>query len=225
MKIKNKILGAMLMSGILITMANVSKAAIEVKPGTSSYVDITASDSYKLCYDLREYDTTLGTNSLDPHLTLNKDWGAVTYLSVSSYGAVRGYQGPSVTIGSTDYTSTTGNKSGVMNFGKTYTQTSSLFGGRSADYNTTTNLKNNLNTKYVENLATTNNVENTKGQALMEVNAWYNSLSSTGFYPRGDYPVGIRAGVFGIYSYNGGHDYYGSGSGNSKTTFRPVIWN
>lgn len=199
-----------------ITMSSISRAAVESKPGTSHYDDITASASYQLCYDMRNADSTLGNNSLDPHLTLNADWGAVAYLGASGYGAVRNNYGTDVKINGKNYKSTTKNITGVMNMGyNNYSHTASLMGGnagQSPEY--TINLKNNLETKYVENLLS----DNTKGQAIIETQNWWDSYIS---YPLNSLtPVAIREGIFGLTR------YYNSGeSGGSSVTFRPVIWN
>lgn len=201
-----------------------SNAAMAIKPGTSSWTKISVSESYQQCYNLRNSDATLGKNNLDPHLTLNKDWGAVAYLAISPYGKVeKDIRGPKISINGTNYYTTTGNITGVMNMGEYYTQTSSLLGGNGND--NTTNLTNNLSTKYVENLSAETSIENTRGQAIAETWGWF---SSDKYYSTSSAPVGIRHGILGLGNY--GFGYYGNdysiGMGRSSTaTFRPVIWN
>lgn len=225
MKSKLKYLG-IIMFLLISTFTIKSNAAMEVKSGTSSWSNISASEAYQQCYNLRYSDSTLGKNSLDPHLTLNADWAAAAYLATSSYGAVSSSQGPVVSVGGVNNYSTTGNATGVMNMGSHYTMTSSLIEGYEDKGASIEKIKNNLNTKYVETLSATNTIENTKGKAFAEVAGWWSSWAK---YPISSYPVGIRVGVngfksFGSYTYND-ETYAGQGYANGGTTFRPVIWN
>ncbi len=200
-----KLFSIIMLTIMLMTIGTISKAAIEVKKGTTPYTNIKVSDSYNLCYNLRNSDSTLGNNSLDPHLVTNADWGAAAYLGISAYGSVRSANGTSVTIDGKSYNSTTKNITGVINMGKTYTQTSSLITGYTSNDNITT-LKNNLSTKYVETLGATAADATNNGRAFEETKGWY---SSNAYYPTTSYPVGIRAGVLG---FDG--NYSGSGYGS-----------
>lgn len=117
---KRKILTTIILSILtLVCLTIQSNATMQIKEGTSPQCSITVSDSYAYCYNLRANSSTLGNNTLDPHLTTNKDWGAVAYLAASVYGcnmnatAIEAYQ-------------TNGNNSGVMDFGKTQTQTATM---------------------------------------------------------------------------------------------------
>lgn len=181
---------------ISLSILNTTRAAIENKPKGTLYSNISVSDSYRLCYDLRNNDetSTLGNNSLNPHLTTNADWGAAAYLGVSIYGSVRSATGEQITIDGIRYYTTTGNVTGIMNMGKNYTQTASLWEGNSTEY--TENLRNNINTKYVENLPNSSNDENNKGKSFFETSGWY---GSSYFYPNNSsYPVGVRILVMGF---------------------------
>ena len=106
--------------------SSISNAAIEIKSGTTAHIGINASNAYQYCYDMRSSASTLGNNTLDPHLTLNADWGATVYLGASAYGNVRDNDGESITINGTTYNSTTNNITGVMNSGQ-FIITASLF--------------------------------------------------------------------------------------------------
>lgn len=209
-----------------VCFCNKSNAAIEIKPGTEAHTKIKVTNSYQYCYDMRSSTSTLGNNTLDPHLTLNADWGAVAYLGASAYGSVRDNVGNEEQIGDRIYYSTTNNITGVMDLGKTeYTQTASLLEGYS-DSNNRTNLENNINTKYVETISKSDDVNKEakmKGWAFYEVKGWY-SASNSGLDGTAN-PVGIRRGIFG-YSY-GGTNVSLPPSGDSKEdrTYRPVIWN
>ncbi len=185
-----KLISIIILTMLLSTIATISNAGVEVKSGTTPYTSITVSGSYQVCFDMR-YGGTLGSNSLDPHLTTNADWAAAAYLGLSDYGDVRDGDGTSVTIDGTSYNSTTNNITGVMNMGKTFTQTASLFPGAStSSYRTA--LENNINTKYVETLGTTMEDATNKGRAYGETSGWYGSLS---YYPSTGWPVEIRKDV------------------------------
>lgn len=220
---KKKIFISFFMAIAVVAVGSISRAAIEIKPGTTAYTSIDVSSAYQLCYDLRANDTTLGNNSLDPHLTLNKDWGAVAYLGASAYGSVRSLYGEVITIDGSTYYSSTKNKSGVINLGRYATQTSSLYNGSAGGSpKNTIKLKDNIGSKYVETLQPNYNESNTKGMALGETMGWYNAEDRAATEKR---PNETRGGYWSLYgtAYNGGD--FGYGYGTSVLTFRPVIWN
>ncbi len=74
-----KLISIMILTMLLSTITTISNAGVEVKSGTTPYTDISVSGSYQVCFDMR-YGGTLGSNSLDSHLTTNADWGAAAYL-------------------------------------------------------------------------------------------------------------------------------------------------
>lgn len=199
----------MILTILLLTIK--SNAAMEMKPGTSAWTNITVSESYQQCYDLRNSDTTLGKNTLDPHLTLNSDWATVSYLAASAYGKIDGKDyGSRTLIDGGEYNTTTGNASGVINFGNTITQTSSIYQNISNEY--MGNLINNKESKYVEAIDDMTSIDNTKGKAIAEVRGWFGAST---YNP---YSMVMRRYIFGTY------DSYSDGS-SGGATFRPVIWN
>lgn len=199
----------MILTILLLTIK--SNAAMEIKPGTNAWTNITVSESYQQCYDLRNSDTTLGKNTLDPHLTLNSDWATVSYLAASAYGQINNSNnGSQTTIDGKRYNTTTGNASGVINFGKTITQTSSIYQNISNEY--MGNLINNKESKYVESIDDMTSIDNTKGKAIAEVRGWFGAST---YNP---YGIVLRQWMFGSY------DSYSNGVSGSAT-FRPVIWN
>ena len=228
MKVKIKIMFLILVA-IALGITTKSNAGLEAKGGGTVWKNITVSESYEQCYNLRNADSTLGTNSLDPQLILNKDWGAVSYLAASSYGAVTSYTGPSITIDGTSYYTTNGNLTGVMNLGYSNTQTSRLIEGYDETNTNTLKLVNNVDTKYVEIIDENRTIDGTKGQALAEtwgwwyanaINKWPDNAAWT------DYSASNRVLIRSYYfKVNNGY-YYGYGNGGaSDVTFRPVIWN
>ena len=123
---------------------NVTNLNVKVLPGKPSWRNITIGNSYTNCINMNSetnciyYGISANDNNIDPHLMKNSEWGAVAYLTQSSYGRnenevtinnsssyITGSAGNSVDadpdIGTTnDYTdsqgvlaSTTGNETGI----------------------------------------------------------------------------------------------------------------
>ena len=225
MRGKIKIIGSLLLICLFILcFSTISNAAIEIKAGTTRHASIDISTAYQYCYDMRSATSTLGINSLDPHLSLNADWGATAYLGASTYGGVRNRNGTMIKINEANNLSTTNNITGVMNLG------SYLGGNMSYDSNSYVscivdkrtgsgkefdNIYKNKDTKYVEIIPTDENIEKTRGMALIETNNWYGSGGAAGINEY--YPIMYRKNIFGRNRTNGS-----AGSGN---IYRPVIWN
>lgn len=98
-------------------ISTISKAALEFKPGAETYGQ-SPTNAYQLCYDLKNADSTIGTNQVDPHLMLNKDWAAVVFLAISTYGNGKEETGDYINIYNSNYHTSNGNYTGVM--GKRY---------------------------------------------------------------------------------------------------------
>ena len=189
----------------IITMIPKSYGALTSKPttltdGSNVLVNKTVSQSYTLCRQMTSNGESLYGADVEPHLATNKDWGAVSYLSNSVYGTNKAGQnkGVEITINSVKYNSTTGNASGVMNWGvnkyKTLnTQTAGLVDTYTSGNNNVTELYNNRETDYVEYInPTTNSL--TKGMAMHETKSWYNTDSRWGNAISN--PGSIREGLF-----------------------------
>lgn len=66
------------------TGAEISTLTLQVKPGVSSWRNITIGDIYTVCLN---YDENVINNSnLNSHMMKNSEWGAVAYLTQSEYG-------------------------------------------------------------------------------------------------------------------------------------------
>ena len=115
---------------IVIFSTTISKAGVQIIKGATTYTSVNVSESFDICYNLRNGDSTLGTNTLDPHLATSLDWGAVAYLAQSRYGA-------NATSTNSYNSTSTGNESGVKDTGG-YMQTATLFENRNK---TSTNAK------------------------------------------------------------------------------------
>lgn len=236
MRGNTKIIGSLLLICLLILcFSTVSNAAIEIKPiytnvngnkYTKIHDNITVSTAYQYCYDMRGATSTLGVNSLDPHLSLSADWGATAYLGTSTYGSVRDKYGVKVTIGDEmTFYSTTNNITGVMDLGvRTYSNqginnyVSSILEGLNASNINYGALYTNKDTKYVEEIpATTSDsyLEKTKGMALNEVKGWYNVGKDSDL--NSAYPIIMKINILGMGRQNG--------TAQSNYTYRPVIWN
>ena len=189
---------------IVLLLPTITKAGVESKPGTTAWTNISVSNAYDVCYGMASGGSTLGNCSLDPHLALNKDWGAAAYLAISGYGAVTTKTGPAVTIGEkSDYTSTTGNITGIINLGKTgycFTASSIAVGleEESSNNQYRTSLIKNKDTRYVETLPDPGEEDatNTKGMAMVETQRWFGFYY--GYKTTAEYPLAARTGVLGI---------------------------
>ena len=208
----------------------VTKASVESIPGGTAWVNVTVSQAYELCYDLRNPTSTLGNNTLDPHLALNKDWGAVSYLAISTYGGSPEGRLPEITIptetetGSDTVSSTTGNITGVMEMDH-YNEWVSCLIGETKESENRSNLIKNIDTKYVEKLPIDyyKSIEETRGMAIAEVGSSPSESYATS-------PCVTRSSLFGISSTISYYEYHSRTKGNDGSSddgicFRPVIWN
>lgn len=155
----------------LILFTTSSYGAIEIKEERPDAFTISPSNAFATCYNLRANSTTLGNNSLDPHLVLNSDWATVIYLTLSVYG----------TNNQSRYQYSTGNKSGVF-YDDCYFIPSALLEtaitGPSYE-----NIYKYRNTKYVESLPIDDKDLVNKGRGIYELSAFgYKNLGSK-FYP------------------------------------------
>lgn len=220
-KIKNKIAIIFISFMFCISISTMSNGAIEIKSGTTAYTSINISEAFDECYNLRDSSSTLGTNSLDPHMATSLDWGAVAYLAQSRYGR----NGPNLT----DITvNTTGNNSGVMNM-NSYTFTVTMYENRNTTSSSATNYRYRLEeaiadpnmSKYVDLIPRASSItaENTAGRAIVETRNWYGAPYNIN--TNADNPIIVRETLFGI---NLGVTVP-SGQAHSSISFRPIIWN
>ena len=250
---KRKIMSLSILITLIIMIAKVSYGygTIEIKPAPSDkktnaawvLTSIKVSDSYLLCRGMTDEGGSLEGATVEPHLTTNADWAAVSYLSQSIYGTNgSGKNGTDnsvkVEINGVEYYSTNANKTGVMNWGNNryktlYTQTASLITNYSETNSTAKNnvieLKNNISTGYVETIS-----GGDKGRGFSEING-LNYGQWIAFRADSNYPICIRQGLFGYGCSSNGYTTSGSiiypgnngatGASMSQTTFRPVIWN
>lgn len=222
----------------IIAIIPKSYGALSSKPSANAnansvLVNTNVSNSYLLCQQMTRSGESLYGATVKPHLATNKDWGAVSYLSNSIYGTNTQGQntGVEVTINGVTYYSTTGNASGVMNWGKNkyktlYTHTAGLISNYSSGNDNVTELYNNRETEYVD-FINPNTASLTKGMAIQETSGklggtFYTNTSTSN-------PSAVREGLFGGgFGASYGYISYVSritGAAYSDTTFRPVVWN
>lgn len=204
---------------MIVSISLISNAGIEVKNGTTPYVNINISQAFDACYNLRDGTSTLGANSLDPHMATALDWGAVAYLAQSRYGA----------NASSLSNNTTGNESGVMQLGRDSTLTATMYESRnktsgaakSYRYRLEEALADDNLKKYVDIIPNAFDVESTRGRAVVETKNWYGALCTVGNAI--DLPIMMRE--YSAFGFSIGYSYGDSGQAHNLISFRPVIWN
>lgn len=215
MKKSIKIIVAILII-LMLMLATKSYAALECKQGGTK--DTKSQEAaFQLCYDMRDPTSSLGNNSLDSHLMLNKDFGAYAYLGMSAYGT-NGAKTAYSNVGNF----TTPNYTGISNV---------IYSELTAGIYLPTGLTSTVvqkygRSKYTEIFEENPNLESTKGMAIIETKGWYSAVQNKdyggestlviyrNYYNSEGYNWGIRA-----YAYNNG------GESDTKTNYRPVIWN
>lgn len=229
---KRKILLSTIILIVTLITGIISYAAIEIVPsktgdGKDPIVRTSVSNSYYLCRSMKNSGESLVGTNVDVHLSTNKDWGAVSYLSDSIYGTNGAGQntGVRVTINGVNYYSTTNNITGVMNWGSNpnttmYTQTAGLVTGRGSGNDNIAELYTNRETKYVDHINPTSGTQ-TIGMAIYETKGKYSSSFKT--YSQSNNPGSIREGLFG--GTFGELSTICSGQPSDTITFRPIIWN
>ena len=218
----------LLMVICIISIAPKSYGAIASKPttktdGSNVLVNKSISEAFVLCKNMTSNGESLYGATVKPHLATNKDWGAVAYLSNSSYGTNTAGKntGIQLTMNGVKYYSTTGNTSGVMNWGKNpyiniVTQTSGIVTGLTSSNSEIFKYKD---TEYVEYIDPTND-SLTKGMAMQETGKF--SVKQTNYY----YFCSVRTGLYsGAWGCNLGNGYWGGLDAGREATFRPAIWN
>lgn len=218
--LRKRIIVSIIVFMIILSIMNISNAGLEVKEGTTAYVNVNVSESFDICYNLRDGTSTLGNCELDPHMATCLDWGAVAYLAHSRYGA----------NSSNISTNTTGNKSGVMNMSG-HTHTATMFENRNKTSSAATIYRYRLEevlsdsnlSKYVDIISNNVNEETTKGRAIMEMYGWYGTTSEYFNANNTDSPMLARNGLFSVGQGSG--TYPLSGYAKPNVTFRPIIWN
>lgn len=173
----------------LILFTTSSYGAIEIKEERPNFFTISPSNAFATCYNLRANSTTLGNNSLDPHLVLNSDWATVIYLTLSVYG-------------NNDQSRnkySTGNKSGVFYESNFFIPSALLETAVTApNYE---NLYKYRNTKYVESLPIEDKDLVNKGRGIYELSAFGYKNDGFNIYPKdGDRPLMGRSNLIRYWS-------------------------
>lgn len=208
MKVKNKILTAMVFGTILsgLIIPNKANAALQSNGGTPAKKDLSTwmlqiRQMQELGGTLGRTDSvdttnlTSGATDLDIHMEKNTEYGAMAILSASAYGNPNKIN---------DGETTTGNSTGiVMHINNEWVAAGKL---TNLENFTTANerYKNVYNTSYVAKI----------GDAIVETEGWHGSKGSVWITNTGN--AGVLRGYFGsIFSYVGN----GKGNGNSDVAY------
>lgn len=189
------------------------KTTIQIKNGATSWTSISVSDAYDKCQELNDDNSALGTTSSNvmAHLSTNADWYAVSLLTQSDYG-------------SRNNNNTTGNNSGIMNFGSKWTFTAGIMEDNTQATNDNyQSLINNKDTKFVEKLKNEANRENNKPGLGFRASEILSSGINHYENDFNNYPISVRNSLFGFLVGDFG-TALASGAPSSIVTFRPVIW-
>ena len=215
MKKSIKIIVAILIT-LMLMLATKSYAALECKQGDTK--DSKSQEAaFQLCYDMRDPTSSLGNNSLDSHLMLNKDFGAYAYLGMSAYGT-----NGAKTAYNNAGNFTTPNYTGISNIAR-----NELTAGIYLPTGLTSAVVQKYGrSKYTEILEEKPNLENTKGMAIIETKGWYNTLG-TKDCGDGSTLVLYRDHAWQyIYGYGiNAYGYWNGTESDTKIYYRPVIWN
>ena len=218
----------------IILFGNISNAVLE---GNKSWqtTQRKLGNAFDLCRELQSPTSSLGTNTLDPHLSNARDLGASIFLGLSQYGTVNDNSNENrVYISMTNpprkynnsgsydtNTSTTGNMSGVIGIGINSWEWMAMV--RSNNENVsgfTDQLFDSTNAKYVDNVAS-DSVQDSKGMPLGEIKNngryWYNDGGESWSNDAGRYMA--VTDIYGTCSSAEMSDYFG------QRVFRACIWN
>ena len=215
---------------LLLTYSSSYAAVIEIK-NTSAQVltNATISDFYVMAEGLKGTGQALDGATVDVKMANNYEWAVVSYFSNSAYGT--GGAGGNNGLNVSGKSSTNGNITGVMDWGKTYTYTAGIISNWKNDSGTIqiTNETVLSNGASIINAAGTNRVDKFRGSTANAIacTGWYGSKNAMGESTA--YPYSYRGGLFWFIGggTGGGSSWERSAGGEARSnfTFRPVIWN
>lgn len=224
---KSKIIGALMLSIIFVILSTIkSYGAVAIIKGGKTFTNRSISDCYNLSKEMKNVGQGLESTNVDVHMATNKEWATVSYFSNSAYGTATTGQnkGIEINIDGTNYLSTNGNVTGVMDWGKTITFTSGLVSNypdldkSSVVYTNGKSLVDNAGTDSKIDILSSSTPTVSIGK-----NGWYGSWNYLGNDLR--YPYSVRSGLFGFYAGGNGYgvNFGTSGAASTNVTFRPVI--
>lgn len=224
---KIKYILLIMLIGIMLVMPQAyAKTSIEIKPNASTvYTNKTISEFFDESMAMKNVGEGLEGADVDVHMATNTDWAIVSYFSNSAYGTNGEGKnwGTGISIDGTTYSSTNGNKTGVMNWGKTNTYTASVISNYTEISSTSDAYTNGrrileyaTNKEYVDLI---NSSMNKKAACL----SWYGVTSS--IETKTVSPYTFRQGLFKAIVGSSAYKVYCDGGTAVRQTFRPVLWN
>ena len=225
----------------ITTLTNVH-AVLQSRDGVDVLKNTTVSDFFKKSREMEavggilglnatfaenattgEYEETSASNSIDPHMCKNTEWGAVAMLSASNYGAGNGKVSSSYNSTSKTYgviASTTGNMSGVFGMRSGAASHEYVAGGIISRMNSSyTKYLINAHSRYVDSYADGSSSSDftryIPGDATYETKTF---SGGGGLFVYSSYPVFHRGGS-GVFSSN---SYYGDPG--SACSSRVAVW-
>ena len=189
---------------------------MQIKSSSDAVVtNRTISDFYVMAEGLKDDGQGLEGTSVDVKMANNYEWAVVSYFANSAYG-------------SRNNGNTTGNVTGIMNFGSRYTYTAGIIKSYASKTLTTVgNLTLDPTRNVILENAGTNKIDKfDKSISYLQAAADIGGGEGNRIGDKAEYPYSIRYGFFGV---NGGWQAnasgYSTGQAWSNVTFRPIIWN
>ncbi|MBR6033304.1 MAG: hypothetical protein IKP28_00895 [Clostridia bacterium] len=218
---------------------------VKVLPNVASWRGITANNMFEVCRKMSNNNNIYGISSIsDMHIMKNSEWGMVSYLTSSKYGAngrVWSNSNSSYLTGNAGTSENTAQTSNTYSYntanGMKASTTGNVYGiydmaGGAAEYTATyLNFEGVNNSAYIINIINAQfkykslykNDETTYGDAIYETPEWFQAGMSA---LTNDYPLVYRGGSDTTTGISNFRNIFGLGKGSGVSTggrsFRPV---
>ena len=202
---------------------------VTVRPNVTSWRAIKAENIYKVCRNITKDGNIQGlTREVDPHMMKNSEWGAVAYLTQSSYGNKQGTDSSSG-VWNNAYNEcliskgedTGSNYGGVSSFGVTLT---GAVGSSRNAYTSYYSEQTSITDKNADSITISFNEYAQNGTTTAKTQTYYKYYTTNGI-------KGSTTGnIYGIYDMSGGSweymaDYLANGTQPYMTYFKENVSN
>ena len=202
---------------------------VTVRPNVTSWRNIDVINIYKVCRNITKDGNIQGlTNKVDPHMMKNSEWGAVAYLTQSSYGNKQGTDSSSGVWNNAYHeclvskgTDNGSNYGGINSYAVTLTGAV----GSSRDANTPTySEQTNITDKNADSITINYTQYAQDGTQTSKIQTYYKYYTTNGV-------KGSTTGnIYGIYDMSGGvfeymADYLANGTTSYVTYFKENVSN